>query len=157
MDRVSTAVTIVMLAIFATMVAVALTYSTSARFMPLVVGLPAIVLCLIQLAVDLSGRRRRSAKASETRELGPHTRAAEIRNWAWFAGFIAVVLLIGFQLAGPLLVFGYLWREAGVRPGRAALAAALFAAWIHGMFVVLLGFELHGGLWGRAILGTVGL
>ncbi|MFN3891629.1 MAG: hypothetical protein ACK4MV_14620 [Beijerinckiaceae bacterium] len=44
--------TIAMLAIFVVMVGVASTYPAGARFMPFVVGIPAILLCLLQLVLD---------------------------------------------------------------------------------------------------------
>ena len=43
----------VMLAIFVGMVGVAATYPADARFMPFVVGIPAIALCIVQLVLDL--------------------------------------------------------------------------------------------------------
>jgi hypothetical protein len=49
--------TILMLVIFSAMVGVASTYPPEARFMPFVVGIPAIALCLLQLAIDLYRRR----------------------------------------------------------------------------------------------------
>ncbi|MBD3763428.1 MAG: hypothetical protein IE927_01455 [Rhodobacterales bacterium] len=44
-----------------------------------------------------------------------------------------------------------------MRPWRAALAAGVFAPWIGIMFERVLGFALHQGLWGRAILSALGL
>ena len=54
----SLAMTLVMLTIFAVFVFIASGYPANARFMPFVVGLPAIGLCLLQLALDLRERRR---------------------------------------------------------------------------------------------------
>jgi len=53
--------TFVMLAIFVVMVGVATTYPPGAQFMVFVIGIPAIGLCLLQLALDL--HRRRAAEA----------------------------------------------------------------------------------------------
>lgn len=53
--------TIVMLAIFVAMVAIATTYPSGASFMPFVVGVPAILLCLLQLALDARGGREPEA------------------------------------------------------------------------------------------------
>lgn len=53
--------TLVMLAIFAVMVGVAATYPEDARFMPFVVGIPALALCALQLALDLWTRRHPAA------------------------------------------------------------------------------------------------
>jgi hypothetical protein len=57
--------TIVMLAIFATMVGIASTYPPGARFMTFVVGIPAIGLCLLQLALDVF--RLRGPEAADGR------------------------------------------------------------------------------------------
>jgi hypothetical protein len=45
--------TFVMLAIFVVMVAIASTYPAGARFMPFVVGIPAIILCVLQILLDI--------------------------------------------------------------------------------------------------------
>lgn len=57
----------VMLAIFVTLVTIALQYPPQARFMPLVVGIPAIILCLLQIALDIRDRRRRVTETVDTR------------------------------------------------------------------------------------------
>ena len=53
----------VMLAIFVTMVGVAAGYPPQARFMPFVVGIPAIALCILQIFLDLRTFRRNAAEA----------------------------------------------------------------------------------------------
>ena len=52
----------VMLAIFVVMVGIATQYPPQARFMPLVVGIPGVALCLLQLFLEL--RERSLPKAS---------------------------------------------------------------------------------------------
>jgi hypothetical protein len=52
---------LVMLSIFAVMVGVATQYPPQARFMPLVVGIPGVVLCLFQLFLEIRGFRRAQA------------------------------------------------------------------------------------------------
>ena len=54
----SLAMTFVMLTIFVVFVFIASGYPANARFMPFVVGIPAIGLCLLQLVLDLRERRR---------------------------------------------------------------------------------------------------
>ena len=58
MKSASSVMTVFMLVIFVTMVAVASSYPEGARFMPFVVGIPGIVLCLLQLVLDSFDRRR---------------------------------------------------------------------------------------------------
>jgi hypothetical protein len=61
MKSIPAPMTFLMLAIFTAMVAVAATYPADARFMPFVVGIPAIGLCLLQLVLDLYRRRMPAA------------------------------------------------------------------------------------------------
>jgi hypothetical protein len=70
MKAIPAPMTFLMLAIFTTMVGIATTYPPGARFMTFVVGIPAIGLCLIQLALDLY--RRRTAEPTETRDALKH-------------------------------------------------------------------------------------
>lgn len=168
MIRFTTVVAAAMLAIFTAMVVIALGYPDKARFMPLVVGLPGIALCLVQLTADLArawrerreGRgvapalddslsagvsREHAALVAAEPEFSSQTVPAEIRSGAYFAGFIAGVLMVGFHLAVPVLVTAYLTFEARVRPFAAATAALVFTLAIHLMFERLLGFSLHDG------------
>ena len=63
MNRLSAGVTLFMLAVFVTMVAIAATYTEKARFMPFVVGIPGIGLCLLQLVLEFRlARRKRGAE-----------------------------------------------------------------------------------------------
>jgi hypothetical protein len=57
MKSIPAPMTLTMLAIFTVMVGVASTYPPAARFMPFIVGIPAIALCLLQLALDFYRRR----------------------------------------------------------------------------------------------------
>ena len=57
----------VMLAIFIAFVAVASQYPPQARFMPFVVGIPAIALCLLQIFLDIRKSRRNVVEVEDTR------------------------------------------------------------------------------------------
>jgi hypothetical protein len=59
--------TVVMLAIFVLLVATASRYPAGARFMPFVIGIPALFLCLVQLGLDARERRRRETEVADTR------------------------------------------------------------------------------------------
>lgn len=62
MKSIPAPMTLVMLAIFVAMVAVASTYPPAARFMPFTIGIPGIALCLLQLSIDLYQRRHPHAE-----------------------------------------------------------------------------------------------
>ena len=65
MKSIPPVMTLVMLAIFVSMVGVATAYPPPARFMSFVVGIPAIGLCLLQLGLDLY--RRRAVEVADSR------------------------------------------------------------------------------------------
>ncbi len=60
--------TLVMLSIFVVMVALASDYPPTARFLPFVIGIPGIVLTVLQLAIDIrDSRKATEAKPADTR------------------------------------------------------------------------------------------
>ena len=59
--------TLVMLGLFLVLVGIATRYPPEARFMPFVVGIPPIILGLIQLVLDARDRRRAAAEVVDTR------------------------------------------------------------------------------------------
>lgn len=135
----NSAMTVVMLGIFVVMVAVASRYPAEARFMPFVVGIPAILLCLLQLVLDARAKRRADEavdrrseleKAQDTatqivgrqvafeaaataRALPPaETVRRELALWGYFLGFIAGILLFGFWAAIPFFLVAFLRFQA---------------------------------------------
>ncbi len=170
----STALTFIMLAIFTSMVVISFDYPSKARFMPLVVGLPGIVLCLIQLAVDLFrspstdntatslGQSIAAASAPESQheelpEFGPHTARQEVIMWSYFISFIAGVILFGFYISVPIMLLTFLRRQ-GEASWKLALALAIAATLaLYLMFGRLLGIELHPGFVTRWAMHALGL
>jgi hypothetical protein len=153
-------VTLVMLTIFAAMVAISTTYPADARFMILVVGIPAIGLCLLQLGLDLY-RGSSPAKPREQLAGGPlHVGRAtllptgmprdpvvrrELLIWGYFLAFIAGILLFGFRMAIPAFLIGFLRFEARAR-WRTALVLGIGASVILILlFEHVLRVSLHSG------------
>jgi len=116
----------------------ALRWPPKAALFPLVMGIPLLVLALAQLVIDLRDPQRA--------ESPPGDGLAALGILAWMAGFIALVLLIGFPLAVPVLIFAYV-RLAGGEPWPLSLALAA-AAWglFHLLFQKLLHFPFEAGL-----------
>jgi hypothetical protein len=117
----------------------ALRWPAKAALFPLVMGIPLLVLALAQMIIDL--------RAPPPRPEGPpRSGPAALAILAWMTGFIALVLLIGFPLAVPLLIFAYL-RVAGREPWALSIALAA-AAWgiFHLLFQRLLHFPFEAGL-----------
>ena len=77
MKSIPAPMTLTMLVIFTVMVGVASTYPAEARFMPFIVGIPAIALCLLQLALDLYRRRAPATAAAADDDRDPLKQAED--------------------------------------------------------------------------------
>jgi len=134
----NSSMTLVMLGIFVVMVAIASRYPAEARFMPFVVGIPPILLCLLQLVLDARARHRPPADASSDIERAQATASQivghqvefgasgttepqlspaetvhrELVLWGYFLGFIAGIVLFGFWVAIPLFLVSFLRFQA---------------------------------------------
>lgn len=180
-DNFSTWLTLIMLIIFTTMVLISLGYPAGARFMPLVVGIPGILMCLGQLVMDWFATHKTKAdkyfhsehRAGEHKleefptavheehspeevEFGPETLKDELKIWLYFLCFMAGVLVFGFLLSVPVLVALYLWREANVRLYGALISAAVCTGAMHFMFEWLLRFQMHPGFLTASVLKSLG-
>lgn len=133
----------VMLAVFAAGLAMAMGYPPESRVMPMFVGIAGAVLCLIQLWQGIAADRRAA------RPRGESDRAAlrrEMRMLAWYAGFLLGIVLFGFLVAAPVLVFGFLWIDQRERTLLAAVLAAGCPAVLYLVFELVLELSLYRGL-----------
>jgi len=126
-------------------VAAAWSWPLKAALFPLVIGVPLLVLALMQFFLHL-----REPEPSPSPAPG-HART--LATFAWMAGFIALVVLAGFPIAVPLFVFLYLLTQDSAGWWRSIALGA--AAWgvFHLLFERLLRFPFDGGL----VRGWLGL
>lgn len=129
-----------MLAIFAGMDAMAATYPFKAALMPLVVGIPGAALCLYRLLLEL---RRARAEAGGQIDTGLIRR--ELQLFAWWGTFIGGIVLFGFAIATPVLLYSYLRFESREPHWRALLIAVGGLAIVYGVFATLLSVQLWPG------------
>lgn len=161
--------TVVMLAIFTVMVGISTTYPAAARFMVLVVGIPGIALCLLQLGLDIR-RRMQAAENGRTQpdmtklahaaggapastsssplatgDYSPETTRKEIILWSYFLSLIAGVLLFGFYFTVPvfLIVFLLLFAQASLL--RAAVLTVSASVFLYIVFEYVFRMRLHEG------------
>jgi Tripartite tricarboxylate transporter TctB family len=123
-----------------------------ARLYPWAIGIPMVVLAIVQVILDLKGVQRKQADAAPvdfqfTQNLDPAlARRRTINIFSWIVGFFLGIWLLGFVITIPLLVFTYLKIQAGESW---VLSAALTAgAWLvfYGLFVRLLTLPFPQGL-----------
>ncbi len=167
----STWLTIVMLVFFCVMVGLAMEFPAKARFMPLIVGIPGIALCLVQLAIDLFHSPKSAFHGApragiahevpglepELPEFGPHTVHQEITMWVYFVCFVAGILAFGFYVSVPVMLLTFLRRQAE-RSWRMSLSLAVGATVVlYLMFGALLHIQLFPGFMTPWILRSLGI
>ena len=183
MIKVRDPMTYFMFAVFAVMVYVAFGYPEGARFMPLVVGAPALLLCVLQMVLDRRAApkgpkddRSDMEKAEERVSLMTGRRmefdAAQIAPgvnvmeneasdaarrefviWAYIIAFVAGILILGFYIAVPLFLLFYLRFEALCPWTRAALYSAIGCGLLLGGLTLGLKLQLHTGFLTALVLG----
>ena len=143
--------TTVMLIIFAGMSAMALTYPEKARFLPLLVSVPATLMCLAQLVFDV-----RSALQDGFAEVSAEAaaeRPREMKMFFWLALFFIGIMSFGFLYAAPVLVLAFL-RFGEKEPWKTAILGG-FGAWVilYGVFTWVLELFLFEGFVTRLLIG----
>jgi hypothetical protein len=129
MKSIPAPMTLTMLAIFTVMVGVATTYPPAARFMPFTIGIPAIALCLLQLALDYYRQRH-----PETADSGDALQQAEDQVARMTGRRVA------FDMPSENALFADTAQEAGVRARRELVVWGYFLALIAG--ILLFGFRI---------------
>ena len=107
--------TLLMLVFFAFFIWEAKEWRLQARLYPLAIGIPMLVLALVQLVLALKGIERKTASddAPVDFQFGQAMDSAVARRrtlniFSWIFGFLAGIWLFGFSLAVPAFVFLYL-------------------------------------------------
>jgi hypothetical protein len=162
--------TLFMLAFFAIMVGVALTYPAGARFMPLTLGIPGLLLCLLQIVLDF--RRKPSAAHDKDEMQEAQEKAAklvghsvefgqtdlidaprnekekvrrEITAWAFFLAFIGGVMLFGFYASIPVFIAAFLRTQAEATWTKALTYSGIASVAFYLIFAKGLRVELYPG------------
>lgn len=135
--------TLIFLAAFSFGVTTAAEWDIHARLFPWVIGVPAIFLCVGQLAGDFVARRR-PGEDDDTRGMMdlPVDRSVPmslvirraVKTFLWIVGLFAAVRLVGFVVAVPLFVLLYLkfqgdenlWLSLKCSAAMALLLVAVF-------------------------------
>ena len=141
---------LVMLAIFVAMVAMAATYPPDARFLPFVIGIPGTLLCLLQVGAEIAAARHAAREAiaaaapAEFAGPGPDVRR-EFTLLACVVGLAAAILLLGFWLAVPAFMILFLrFHEREEWRLTLSLAIGGWAA-LYLVFDQVLGIIVHNG------------
>ena len=124
-----------------------------ARLYPWVIGIPMVILALVQVILDLKGVERKQQDAAPvdfqfaqaTLEPGVAKRRA-ITMFAWFFGFFFGIWLIGFSLTIPLMVFGYMYIQSKEKLWLTLTLTAIAWLFFWSLFVKLLTLPFPDGM-----------
>jgi hypothetical protein len=122
-----------------------------ARFFPLVLAVPLMILALTHLFLELFGAPEKAGGPAVEAEFSNDVPPAVARRrvitvFSWIAGFILTVYLVGFPVAVPLFVFSYLKIESGVGWARSVALTALTWGFFYGLFQRLLSLQFEAGI-----------
>jgi hypothetical protein len=120
----------------------ALQWPWKAKLFPLVIGIPLFCLALAEVLWELFGSSTASAAADFKLSSDVPPELARRRTWlaaGWIGGFFVLILLVGFPVAVPVLVFAYVKLQG--RKGW--FFAATFTAAVSAVFYALFDQLLH--------------
>lgn len=124
-----------------------------ARLYPWAIGIPMLILALVQVLFDLKGVESKPNSGGApvdfqmSQDIEPAlAKRRAINIFSWIFGFFVLIWLLGFSLAIPMMVFGYL-RIQSREPWALSIILTV-AAWVvfWGLFVWLLNLPFPQGL-----------
>ena len=124
-----------------------------ARLYPWAIGIPMIILAIIQFILDLKGVERKQKdeapvmdyQFSQTVEPKLARRRA-ITMFCWFFGFFLAIWLLGFSITIPLMVFSYLKIQSNEKWTISIILTVLAWLFFYFLFVKLLTLPFPDGL-----------
>jgi hypothetical protein len=131
----------------------ALEWRMQARLYPMAIGIPMLILAIIQLILDLRGIERKQKDDATpmdfqfAQQIDPAlARKRTFNIFGWFLGFFIAIWLLGFTITIPLMVFGYLKIQSGEKwwLSLTITAIAWFSFW--SLFIWLLNLPFPDGL-----------
>ena len=138
---------------FCVFVYLAQEWRLQARLYPWAIGGPMVILAVAQVILELKGvKSKQSADATPmdfqfTKEVDAATaKKRAIIMFAWLIGFFILIVLFGFPIGIPLMMFAYLKFQGG--ESWALSTALTVIAWVffYGLFVKLLTLPFPEGM-----------
>lgn len=124
-----------------------------ARLYPWAIGIPMLVLALVQVILDLKGvTAKQSADATPmdfqfTKDVDATTaRKRAITMFAWLVGFFFAIWLLGFPIAIALMMFTYLKFQGGESWVLSITLTIIAWLFFYSLFVRLLNLPFPDGL-----------
>jgi hypothetical protein len=124
-----------------------------ARLYPLAIGIPMIILALIQVILDLKGIESKADDGAApvdfqmTRTVAPDVAFKRTVNiFSWFFGFFFGCWLVGFTITIPVIVFSYMYLHGKEKLWLAATLTVVAFIFYYSLFVRLLNLPFPDGV-----------
>jgi hypothetical protein len=141
------------LVFFAVFVYLAQEWRLQARLYPWAIGIPMLLLAIVQVILDLKGvQAKQSSDATPvdfqfTKEIDPAVaKKRTIIMFAWLVGFFLVIWLVGFPIGIALMMFTYLKFQGNESWALSIVLTAIAWLCFWGLFVKLLTLPFPEGL-----------
>ena len=142
----------IMLAIFASMVGMSTQYPPNARMVPLVIGIPGTILCLIQLVSEILASYRGQLSVEGSNKISSSELIREFKFFMWFPAFIVSVLVLGFFVTTLVLVFLFLRLDQRESMKLSLSLSIGGAVVLYLVFELMLGLPLYPGMFYELVL-----
>ena len=124
-----------------------------ARLYPWAIGIPMLILAIAQVILDLKGvKAKESSDATPmdfqfTQDVEPAVaKKRAITMFSWLFGFFVAILLVGFNIAIPLMMFTYM-KFQGKEPWILSIVLTVIAfVFYYTLFVRVLNLPFPEGL-----------
>jgi len=125
-----------------------------ARLYPLAIGIPMLICAIIQVILDLKGVKAKQSSDGapmdfqfQQTDVSPEdVRKRTITMFSWMFGFFAAIWLVGYVIAIPLMVFGYLKFQSNERWGLSIMLTVIAFIFFYALFVRLLNLPFPDGV-----------
>jgi hypothetical protein len=127
-----------------------------ARLYPWAIGIPMVILAVVQVILDLKGYKSKEPSDGAppvrmdfqfTKEIDADTaRKRTLTMFAWLFGFFFLVWLLGFNIGIPLMVFSYLKFQAKEPWVLSVILTVIAFVFFYTLFVKVLTLPFPEGL-----------
>lgn len=127
-----------------------------ARLYPWAIGIPMLILAAIQVILDFKGVKAKQSTDGApptpmdfqfTQEVEPAiAKKRAITMFGWLFGFFVAVLLVGFSIAIPLMMFTYMKFQGKESWVLSLVLTAIAFVFYYGLFVRVLNLPFPDGL-----------
>ena len=126
-----------------------------ARLYPFAIGIPMLIFAIVQFVLDLKGVETKPSSSDgapmdfqfQQTEVPPDVvRKRTITMFCWMFGFFAMIWLVGYVVAIPLMVFTYLKFQSGETWVLSTVLTVIAFVFFYALFVRLLNLPFPDGV-----------